>query len=748
MQPFSVSGEVSQTVALTLSMMSPAQKASQLLGVPVAGQDYGDIQRSPDVDVAGVGPIRGYRYRDGSRGLNLDAGQPTRPSDRNDFSTAFPTASLRAASWDLDLEKRVGEAIGDETVASMNNLLLAPVMDSVRHPYWGRTQESYGEDSYHIGRMATAFTVGLQQYVAGCAGHFLAYNIEKARSAHDALANEQTLREVYGRQFEMVIQDGGVGCVMAAYNLVNGVKSTQNAHLLRDILRAPIERGGFGFEGLVISDMFAMPGDQNVPSSEVALADTKEALAAGLDVERAWQLHYTPQTLAQADQQLVEAAARRVLTQKYRFDTALQGGPWSRKQTTSTLSGSSIATHAEHEALAEEAALKSAVLLTNGPADQPVLPLARTTNVAVLGLFQPFSLFLSSLPKSCGASGTDCIFHFGLDPALGDRGSSSVNADPARAVGPFEGIRAAAQDPSQVTSGKWSEDAASAEVVVVVVGFTPGDEGEEFTLLTGGDRSSLDLPGGEQNDYVRSVLDLMKPTVIVIESGSIVNLPWLSHPNKNQATIWAGYGGVRGGAALGKLIFGAASFSGKLPMAWPTQSELDEARFIDSERSTQMGYFFGYREYDRRRAAGQAVDLVFPFGHGLSYASFAYSNLTLPCEAATKDAIVEITVEIENTSKVDGDEVAMLFVKPPPKPAGIVGDRPIKELKSFARVSVPGGKRTTASLPLRVRDLRRWEGDANGKWRVDSGDYTILVGKNADDAETNGLRATLEIQAD
>jgi len=145
-----------------------------------------------------------------------------------------------------------------------------------------------------------------------------------------------------------------------------------------------------------------------------------------------------------------------------------------------------------------------------------------------------------------------------------------------------------------------------------------------------------------------------------------------------------------------------------------------------------------------------ATAMVFPFGHGLSYSTFEYSSLVVPCqtEMATKDAIVDVTVDIENKSDVDGDEVAMLFVKPPPKPANITGDRPIKELKSFARVSVKAHQKVTAHLPLRMRDLRRWEGPANGKWVVDSGAYTILVGKNADDAETSTTKGTLTVKGD
>ena len=751
MQAYSVSGEVTAAVNATLGAMTSAQKASQMQGLPVGGMDYFDIERSPDVTVSGVGTIRGYNYRDGDHGVTLEAGQPNnRQTDGKDYSTAFPSTSIRAASWDLDLEKRVGEAIGDETVASRNNVLIAPTMNVVRHPYWGRTQETYGEDTYHIGRMATAFTVGLQEYVAACAKHFAANNIEKNRSMQDAIMNEQTLREIYGRHFEMVVQDGAVACVLASYNKINGLKSTQNKHLLRDVLKAPISSGGFGFQGFVLSDWWALPGDQTLPDVTNETAVGNEALQAGLDVEMPWTLYYSARTLQNADQSLVAEAARRVLTQKYRFKSARTTDPWGLKPSTSTLTGSSITSNQNHEALAEEVELKSAVLLANGAPGAPVLPFTSVTKVAVVGPDQDFSLISSSVPQSCLPSSPQrgpCTFHFATDVALGDRGSNRVNADPARSIGPFAGIAAAAGSARQVISGNSAAAAADSDAVVVVVGYTPGDEGEEYPIPAGGDRSSLDLPPG-QSAFVSSVLDLNKPTVIIVESGSIVNLPWLTHANKNQATVWAGYGGLRGGAALGKLIFGAANFSGKMPLAWPTQAELDEAHFKDSEPDTQMGYFFGYREYDRRKATGQTVGLVFPFGHGLSYSHFEYSSLAVPCQTATKDAVFIVSVDIENTSSSDGDEIAMLFVKPPPKAAGVSGDRPVKELKSFARVSVPAGQKVTAQLPLRIRDLRRWEGDESGHWRIDSGSYTILVGKNADDADASPAHSALLVQGD
>jgi beta-glucosidase len=770
MQPYSVSSDVTNTVNQVVNTMQLADQAVQMLGIPPGdGTNYQDIERSPDVTVAGIGTIRGYNYRDAGRGVNLDAGQPNnRPTDGNNYATAFPAPSVRAASWDMDLEKRVGEAAGDETAASMNNMLLAPCMNIIRHPYWGRTQETYGEDSYHIGRMATAFTVGLQEYVTGCAKHFAANNIEKNRSLNDAEMNEQTLREIYTRHFEMVIQDGGIGCIMAAYNMINGTKCTQNSHLLRDILKGKVENGGIGYQGLVISDWWAMPGYQTPPNVSDAQTQSTQAVEAGLDIEVPWQLHYSTTTLTSvpdADKPLIKDAATRVLTQKYRFNSAV-GNAWSVKAPTSKLANASIdPTSNDHIALAEETELKSAVLLDNGisPA-APLLPLKGATNIAVIGPDEDLSLASSSVPRTCGASGRTCTFHFSTDANLGDRGSSRVNGDPAQSIGPFAGIQQVAPAGTMVTSGNSAAAAATADAIIVVVGYTAGDEGEEYAISTGGDRGSdpskpgLDLPGyqnGAQNDFVTAALDLMKPTIIIVESGSIVNLPWRNHANHNQATIWAGYGGLHGGKALARLIFSpnGENFSGKMPLAWPTQTELDRTdpntgakllNFKDADQGpTKMGYFFGYREYDRRKAAGMMPNMVYPFGHGLSYSTYTYANLMIPCTTATatKDGggIVDVKVDVTNTSQVDGDEVVMLFVKPPAKPANITGDRPVKELKSFAKVHVPAGMTVTGvELPVRMKDLRRWEGDdKTGRWTVDNGAYTIEVGKDADDADAN-----------
>lgn len=715
-------------VETIFAAMDQNQKILQMSGIPVGNKDYQDIERSPDVPVGGV-TIRGYRYRDAGHGVNLDAGQDNRPKDANNFATAFPTQSSRGASWDLDLEWRIGEAIGDETAASKNNMMLAPCMNIIRHPYWGRTQETYGEDTYHMGRLASAFTAGLQQHVAACAKHYAGNNVEQNRANQDAIMDEQTLREIYGRHFEMVVQDGGVSCVMAAYNKVNGKKSTQNAHLLTDVLR-----DGFGFKGTVITDWWAMPGDQGPIDSSLAIAQATEAALAGLDIEVPWTLNYGqlgPAIQANAAVGMaVDKAARRILEQKFRFKSALTTDGWSAKgdaNLRSSLSGASIATNQGHLDLAEEAEIKSAVLLTNGLDGTPVLPIPGTPSIAVLGLELPVGINMSTTPPKSGTT-----FNMATHVAVGDRGSSRVNADPAQSVGPLAGLQQVGMTKGimNVTSGNSATAAMNADFVVVVVGLTPGDEGEEYAIDAGGDRSSLNLPG-QQNQLVDAALSLDKPTAIIIQSGSIVNLPWLSHANKKQATIWAGYGGMRAGLAYAKLLLGINNFSGKMPLAWPKQEDL--IPFKDQPNSTTMGYFFGYRHYDRLAAMGMGKELVFPFGHGLSYSTFTYSNLQVPCATASEKAILDVTVDITNTSAVAGEEVAMLFIKGPATTA--TGARAVKELKSFAKVAVPAMGMVTAHLPLRIQDLRHWEGGADGSWVIDKGMYTVLVGKSGADAD-------------
>ncbi len=706
-------------VQTVLNGMSLQQKAAQMQGTPPGpstGKNYDDIQRSPDDTTAN---IRGYQYRDAGRGLNLDAKQTGREY-ANNYSTAFPSASARGASFDLDLEYRLGAAMGDETTASKNTMLLAPCMNILRHPYWGRSQETYGEDVYHLGRMSSAMTAGIQQYIAACAKHYAGNNIENGRANNNAQMDEQTLREIYGRHFEMVVKDGGVSCIMASYNSVNGVKATQNKHLLTDILR-----DDFKFRGVVLSDWWAMPGDQNFPDSAVAQSNATGAVKAGLDIEVPWILNFaqlqaavTAGDLTPAD---INTSASRILEQKFRFKSALLDGPIGLKAPTTTLTQGSITNNMAHIELAREAAVKSMVLVKNANNNLPIKTDGTIKSIAVVGLKVPYTL-QSTTPLS----GT---IDFAVDQPIGDRGSSRVNPDPAQVVGPAAGITAAAMKSNiTVTTGNTAAAAANADFVVVMVGLTPGDEGEEYAIQAGGDRASLSLPA-MQDALVTQVAALNKPMVVVIQSGGIVNMPWLEQV---PSVVMAFYPGMRGGQALGQLLFGEANFGGKMPVAWPKESDLPP--FKDTATTTKMDYFLGYRYLDKNN-----ITPIFPFGHGLSYTNFTFANLQVPCTDVTKNGVVNVTVDITNNTAVKGDATAFLFVSYP----GSTARRSVKELKGFYRVSLDGNQGKRVTIPLRIADLKYWNGDATGSWVVESGDVNIMVGP---DAGNLTLMATLPVK--
>jgi beta-glucosidase len=499
-----------------------------------------------------------------------------------------------------------------------------------------------------------------------------------------------------------------------------------------------------------------MPGaDMHVSDTALAEARASEAIDAGLDVELPWALNFVqlPAIVGNpggVTTSQINDAVGRILEQKFRFGIAYptdgsdpKSGPWGKGTATTQLGGNygdSLINNQKHLELAAESEIRSAVLLTNGMGGTPVLPITAlnaSMNIAVVGIDRNIDISTATSVQPGGSS----VLHFATDINTGDRGSSRVNSDPAQSIGPYAGIKAAASNHgiTSVTSGNRVDAAQDADLVVVIVGLTAGDEGEEYSVKSFDDRSSLDLPG-TQNEFVSSILDLNKPTVIIIESGSVVNVPWLDHANKQQATIWAGYSGQYGGVAYGQLLFGDRNFSGKLAVSWPQESDMNRLiPFRDSEDGVSMPYFHGYRLYDQH----PEVKLAFPFGFGLSYTTFAYSNLQIPCGAISKTGVVNVTADVANTGGMDGDEVVMMFVAGPPKPAGIVGERPAKELKRFQRVNglkSAGlmGSAVRVTLPLAIQELRHWEGDASGRWVIDPGEYTIMVGPNAANLPLSG----------
>jgi beta-glucosidase len=514
---------------------------------------------------------------------------------------------------------------------------------------------------------------------------------------------------------------------MAAYNLIdtdgNPKNCTQDKHLLTDILRTE-----FGFQGMVLSDWWAMPGGQGAPQNTWS-ANANEAINAGLDMELPWKLEFTALPSLTGIDPAVTKSAQRVVETKFRFHVNSTTGAIGLKTPTTSFNRStySIANNDAHIALAEKAAIEGSVLLKN---DNNVLPIkadGSVKKVAVIGTQVAWTL------PGISANGT---VNFATDARIGDLGSSRVDADPAKSVSPCTGITASAPSGISVVCGNGSAGvsmANGADLIIVVAGLTPEDEGEEYTITPeDSDRDvSLALDGKHggtaQNAFINQIVTANpgKPVVVIIEGGSAIDVS--SFLSKVQGLVMAWYPGQSGGTALGKLLFGTVSFSGKLPITWPS-ALADEPPFSGNggnPKTTQMSYYLGYRWFDTQNKTP-----LFPFGFGMSYASFSYGNLQVPCSTVTAKGVVSVSVDVTNTSSVDGDEVVLLFVSyPGSKVANRVAG--YKELKGFQRAAIKAGQTARVTIPIRVSDLWYFDTTANTQ-KVESGTVKVMVGGSSD----------------
>jgi beta-glucosidase len=749
--PDATNHSTAMTTATQMSNDERAQQMSGLLQTSTTNPDFNVFSQENNNSRS----IRGWFFRDGPRGVNLNA----LGDGKKDYATAFPVAIARGASFDVGLEYQVGEAIGDEMLASGNTMMLAPTVNILRHPAWGRSQETYGEDSFLLGRLGSGFVAGLQQYIGACVKHYAANDIEDGRGTANAVIDAATLREKYGRHFEMITKEGGAAAVMASYNAVNGSHSTQNSVLLTDMLRTE-----FGFQGFVLTDWWAMNGSSapaccNPGSGANSLVQS--SVNAGLSMELPWRYNFiqlSPLVTSGGLQasQLITATAQ-ILEQKYRFHADKMTGFGFKQQPAFTTfdSNASIqkndqsdpALGMSHIQLAELAAEEGMVLLKNA---NNTLPLSRSSvhKIAVIGSTVSFPLQFTGSQDNCtGTQGSmlNCTLDFTTNVRTGDNGSSRVFSDPAKSTGPTAGIAAAA---TGITVKNYPSAAAAMndggfDVAVVIAGLSPGDEGEEYTLAgdrtTGGTTATshsvvltLDPkmpPNPTQNTLITQVAAIGKPTIVVLEAGGIVDVtPWLSNV---QAVVMAWYPGMAGGTALGRLLFGDVNFSGKLPVTWDTNVS-HWPTFAASNGNTTMDYWVGYQWFDHNATTLTPAQGSFPFGYGLSYTTFSYQNLQVPCTTVKPDGTVNLTVDVFNQSAVAGTETVFVFVQFPQSPVANRSAASYKELKAFYRVSL-AAKGTTGdakqiTIPLRVKDLKYWNTNA---WAVEQGTIKVIVAPNA-----------------
>lgn len=652
-----------------LAVLEPRQKVAMMHGASL-----GLVEGSWRVEGAETLGIPGLRMLDGPRGVSAF----TRKN-----ATAFPVAMMRGATWDPALEERVGGAIAAEIRSTGADVVLAPTMNILRHPRWGRAQETYSEDVHHLGEMAVAFIRGVQsEGVIASAKHYAANSIDDTRFFVDVQIDERTLREIYLPHFRRAVTEAHVGSVMSAYNSVNGQHCDTNPHLLGDILK-----GEWGFAGFVESDWLAGT------HSDV------ESLRAGLDIEMPAGSYY-PRLLSALDRAEVteveiDRALRRILRAQLCFGLDDRGPPDDDPVARET---------PEHLALAREVAQRGITLLLNRPPDgspagtPPVLPVAPSTrSIAVLGR----------------AADVDNI---------GDEGSSNVL--PSDIVTALEGLGQRAGTSATVThvAGTTLDAAQEAavrasDVAVIVTGLLAADEGE--ALIAAGDRASLEIPPAEVA-LIHAVAAIHPAVVVVLEGGAAFTTA--SWDTEVEALVHAFYPGSEGGHALADVLFGDVSPSGRLPFSMP-EAEADLPPFDNVSHAVTYGFFHGYRHLAREGSTAR-----YPFGFGLTYATFDYADLRLSAVTVPADGIVEATVRVTNTGAVRGRETVQVYVAA----VGSRVERASQDLRGFAQVELAPSASEDVTVTIRAADLAFWDAEASA-WEVEPVTYEIRVGSHSAD---------------
>lgn len=658
---------VAERVNALLSTMTLAQKVNQIRGLQpetIDGLYYAGEDKALD--------IAPFKMVDGPRGA------------RTGNATAFPVAIARAATFDVELERRVGMAIGCEVAARGGNVLLAPTINLLRHPGWGRAQETYSEDTFHTGAMGVAFVSGAQNFVLASPKHLAINNVEITRFDMSAEISPRVLHEVYLPHFKRCVTEGAAASVMSAYNKVNGVYCGENETLLTTILRED-----WGFRGFVESDWF------------LGARSTAASLNAGMDIEMPSGFRFSDEKIQQAiesgalNEQTIDRAVARVLHQKI---------GWDLKAMAASAPDTSVIECVQHLSLAREVAQKSLVLLKNQDQALPISVIKTDTDLTV-----------SEKPLRIAVVG-----HLANTINLGDRGSSMVT--PSESITPLAGILSHVEHYGLHCIVDFVEDNFSCldgyDVCIAIVGFTYREEGEFIPtqqveagnegLARGGDREKLTLPNA-QRAIIEAATAYARKTIVVLEGGSAVQVrDWI---DSVDALLMAWYPGCRGGEAIADVIFGTVNPSGKLPVTIPKQ--LDQLPpFEMASLNVDHGFLQGYRYL-----ADNAPE--FPFGFGLSYTHFTLDGLYL----RRCDNGFQITVDVTNTGDIAGATVPQIYVSN--QNSKIL--RAAITLKGFARVDLAPGE--TASVCFEVMDeMLMYYDEASLCWQMEACEYTFCCG--------------------
>ena len=606
---------------------------------------------------------------DGPHGLRKQAGEsdhlglnPSVPA------TCFPTASAVANSWDAALGEEIGAALGEEAAAQEVSVVLGPGLNMKRNPLCGRSFEYFSEDPYLAGKLAAGYIRGIQSKgVAACPKHFAVNSQETRRMASDSIVDERTLREIYLTGFEIAVKEGHPRSIMSSYNLVNGTYANENKHLLMEILR-----GEWGFDGAVITDW----GGSNDHALGVKNGSTLEMPAPGGDSVRELLAAVESGKISESD---IDARLSELLPLVFDTKAALDAAPREFDA-------------AAHHALARRAAEESLVLLKN---EGSLLPLAAGAKVAVIGDF-------AKNPRYQGA-GSSMVNSTQVDVLLDKLINSELNV-----IGYQQGFDRHGK-PDAALQKSACELATQADTVVLCMGL------DEIAESEGLDRSNLRL-AQNQVDLLQAVAAVNPKIVVVLYSGSVVETPWLDNC---QALLYAALGGQAGAGAVADALTGKVNPCGKLAETWPlAYADVPSAADFATRRKTveyREGLYIGYRYFTTAEKA-----VRFPFGYGMSYTTFAYSDM------AADEQGVSLTVT--NTGSVAGTEIVQLYVAK--KNSELF--RPARELKGFARVTLAPGEKQRITIALDDKAFRFQNVKAN-RWEIEGGEYELLVGASVED---------------
>lgn len=663
-----------------VNKMSLEQKAAF-----VSGLDYWHTQGAEEFGLPSLnitdGP-HGLRKKNenkkASDGIGLGNSVP---------ATCFPPASASSCSWDPELLATAGEALGEECIKEKVSVVLGPGTNIKRSPVCGRNFEYFSEDPFLAGKMAAGLVKGVQSKGVGTSLKHYACNSQEAyRMIVDEVIDERALREIYLTAFEICVKESKPWTVMNSYNKINGEYASQNSYLQQEVLRDE-----WGFDGLIVTDW----------GSSV---DRIPGLERGTDLEMPSSGGYNTKKIIAAVKNGTLSEA--VLNERVDtvVDLIIKSKPALEKKCDFTFDA--------HHETARKVAEGSMVLLKN---DGNILPLKKGIKVAVIGE-------MASSPRFQGA-GSSVINPTRLDNAVDELKKLGVD---------FVYCEGYKKDKDEVNASLFEQAkqaAANSDVAVVFIGLTEEFEGEGY------DRLNTQIPSSH-NELVKEISKVNENTVVVLAGGSTITMPWV---NGVKAILDSRLGGQAGGSAVANILTGIVNPSGKTSETYPLSFEENPTYGnypggpVTSEHRESV--YIGYRYYDKAQK-----EVLFPFGYGLSYTTFAYSDIKLSADSIKDTDTLEVSFKIKNTGSVDGAEIAQLYVAD--KESTIY--RPVKELKGFKKVFLKSGEEKEVVLTLSQRDFAFFNVNS-GKYQVESGEFDILIGASSRDIK---LSKTVNVTSD